>query len=385
MKTIRRLARIIPVLVLSMMIPTIVPAAQAGVQHEDVGILLEGIPVSIYTLTNSHGMMAKVTNFGAVVTELHVPDREGQLADVVLGFDQIHQYWNDRSPSFGCIVGRYGNRIANGRFELDGKTYWLATNIWPHHLHGGLKGFSKLPWRGEPVSEAGRVGVALTHHSIDGEEGYPGALTVRVTYWLTDDNEMRIDYEAVTDKPTVLNLTHHGYFNLKGYGEGDITDHELMIAADAITPVDPLKIPTGEIMPVDGTPFDFRTPRVIATSVNDPHPQVAISGGYDHNFVLSGRERRDDGLALAARVSEPRSGRVMEVWTDQPGMQFFTANMLDGTIIGKGGKPVVHRAGLALETQHFPDSPNQPDFPSTVLRPGETFRSSTSYRFTVSR
>ncbi len=341
---------------------------------------VEGKPVRLYTLTNNNGMRADITNYGGIVVRLIVPDRSGTFEDVVLGFDDLEGYLKGH-PYFGAIVGRYGNRIAGGRFTLDGKTYTLARNNPPNEpvnaLHGGLKGFDKVVW---DVEESGRTQLKLHYRSADGEEGYPGNLDVHVTYTLTHDNELKIDYLAMTDKPTPVNLTNHSYFNLAGQGKGDILGHELMIDADRYTPVDKTLIPTGVLAPVEGTPFDFRKPVTIGARINADHEQIRFGGGYDHNYVLN---RRGKGLERLIRVYEPGSGRIMEVSTTEPGVQFYTGNFLDGTLTGKQGRVYKHRYGFCLETQHFPDSPNHPDFPSTILPPGEAYRTTTVYKFSV--
>lgn len=333
----------------------------------------------LYTLTNANGMEVSITNYGGIVTSLLAPDADGTFADVVLGYPDFEGYLNN-NPFFGCLVGRFGNRIANGRFTLDGVEYQLAVNNGPNHLHGGLKGFDKVLWDATPVRRRDALGLRLFYLSPDGEEGYPGNLRTTVHYWLTNDNELEIVYEAETDKPTPVNLTHHSYFNLDGQGEGDILDHVMMINASHYTPVDETLIPTGEIAPVAGTPFDFTTPARIGERIDADHEQIKYGGGYDHNYVL---DSQDGSLALAARVVGPRSGRVMEVYTTEPGMQLYTGNFLDGSITGKEGKSYHKRYGFCLETQHFPDSPNQPAFPSSILRPGETYYQKTVYRFTT--
>jgi len=341
------------------------------VQKEPFGRTADGTAVDIYTLTNGKGLKARIMTYGATLVSLEVPDRAGKTGDVVLGYDGFDGYTKS-SPYFGSIVGRYGNRIAKGQFSLDGVAYRLATNNGENHLHGGIKGFDKVVWKAGPVREPGAVGVKLNYLSRDGEEGYPGNLTVTVVYTLTNDNELKISYEAETDKATPVNLTHHSYFNLAG--EGDILGHELTIHAEGYTPVDAGLIPTGEIRPVKGSPFDFTTPHAIGERI------VQVEGGYDHNFVL----RSGGGiLAPAARVFEPKSGRVMEISTTEPGLQFYSGNFLDGTIAGKGGKVYQRHFGFCLETQHFPDSPNKPDFPSTILRPGAVYRSLTSHKFST--
>ena len=331
----------------------------------------------LYTLTNANGMEVRITNYGGIVTSLLAPDATGAFADVSLGYPGLEGYF-DNNPNFGCLVGRFGNRIAKGRFMLDGQDYTLAVNNGPNHLHGGLLGFSKKLWDAKPVRREDAVGLKLTYVSADGEEGYPGTLQTTVHYWLTNANELEIVYEAVTDKATPVNLTFHGYFNLDG--EGDILDHEMMINATRYTPVDDTLIPTGELAPVANTPLDFTTPVAIGARIDADHEQIRRGGGYDHNYVLNGQ---DGSLALAARVYAPESGRVMEVYTTQPGIQFYSGNFLDGTITGKAGKAYQKRYGFCLETQHYPDSPNQPAFPSCILRPGEKYFQKTVYRFTT--
>ncbi|MES3035443.1 MAG: aldose epimerase family protein [Gemmatimonadota bacterium] len=345
------------------------------------GVLPSGDSVSAYTLTNANGVVLRAIDYGAIVTSLQVPDRTGTMADIVLGYDDLAGYLKT-TPYFGAIVGRYGNRIAKGKFTLDGKTYTLATNNGPNALHGGLVGFDKVRWSAVPFDSASGVGVVFTYRSRDGEEGYPGNLDVTVRYTLTDANEFAIDYRAVTDKATPVNLTQHTYFNLAGDGGGPVLGHRVAIDADAITPVDSTLIPTGALLPVKGTPFDFTTPTTIGARIGDAHPQLTFAGGYDHNFVLT---RSGDGLAHAARVVEPTSGRTLDVATTEPGVQFYTGNFLDGTITGKSGHVYAHRTGFCLETQHFPDSPNQPAFPSTILQPGGTYSSRTVYTFGISQ
>jgi aldose 1-epimerase len=351
-------------------------APRAGVTRASFGAI-SGQPVDIFTLRNANGIEIKATNYGGIITSIVVPDRNGRPGDIVLGFDDLQAYAKD-SPYFGAIVGRYGNRIAKGHFTLDGHTYTLAVNNGPNHLHGGLKGFDKVIWHAEPL--AGSTGLVLSRRSPDGEEGYPGNLDVRVTYRLTDDNRLVIDYHATTDKATPVNLTQHSYFNLAG--EGDVLGHELTIDADRYTPVDANLIPTGELAPVEGTPFDFRKSTAIGARIDTPNPQLKNAGGYDHNWVLN---RKGTGLQLAARVVEPKTGRTLEVSTTQPGLQFYSGNFLDGTLKGKGGRVYVKHAWLCLETQHFPDSPNHPDFPSTILRPGEQYDTQTVFRFGVQK
>jgi aldose 1-epimerase len=341
----------------------------AQVRKSSFGKLPDDTAVDLYTLENANGLVAKVTNYGTIISELHVPDRDGKYGDVVLGFDNLEQYLKGH-PCFGCTVGRVANRIAKGRFTLDGKTYTLAVNNGPNHLHGGLEGFDKKVWKAEPQQGAA---VKFTYISPDGEEGYPGTLTAAVTMTLTDDNGLRLDYHAITDKPTPVNLTNHSYFNLAGCG--DALQHELILAADYYTPSDSTLIPTGEIKPVRGTPMDFTRPHPIGSRFSQVH---AVPPGYDHNYVLNGGGK---GLALAARVCEPESGRVMEVHTTEPGVQLYTANFLDGSLTGKGGIVYRQHAAFCLETQHFPDAVNQPRFPSVILRPGQIYRQTTDFKF----
>ena len=340
------------------------------------GTLADGKDIHEYTLRKGLGMETRVITWGGIITSIRVPDRRGRMANVALGFDNLAQYESGH-PYFGAITGRYANRIAGGRFALDGKQYALAKNDGANSLHGGSAGFDKRVWHASERDGA----VELRYHSPDGEEGYPGNLDVRVTYALDDDGALRIDYAAETDRPTVLNLTNHSYFNLLGEGEGTIYDHILTLNADRYTPTDATQIPTGEIAPVAGTPFDFRLPKAIGPGQRSAHPQIVMAKGYDHNFVLKREGLAEGELAFAARVYEPTCGRVMEVWTTEPGIQFYAGNMLDSTLVGNGGRLYRQSDGLALETQHFPDSPNQPHFPSIVLRPGERFQSTTIYRF----
>ena len=341
------------------------------------GTLPTGEFVDLFTLRNAGGMEVRIMTYGATVVSLKVPDRNGDVGDVVLGFETLDGYLG-QNPYFGSIVGRYGNRIANGSFELDGERYTLARNNGPNHLHGGLKGFDKVNWASAAtVRESDRVGVQLEYISADGEEGYPGELTVRVTYSLTVDNRLVVDYTATTTKATPVNLTQHSYFNLAG--GGDILDHELRLAAGHFTPVDSTLIPTGEIRPVIGTPFDFLTGVAIGARIDNADQQLMYGSGYDHNFVLDTESESD--LMPAAVVREPTTGRILEVHTSEPGIQFYSGNFLDGSITGKGGQNYGRRSGFCLETQHFPDSPNHPDFPSTILRPGASYNSSTIFAF----
>jgi aldose 1-epimerase len=345
------------------------------IESRPYGQLPSGAEITEYVLTNDRGMRVQVITYGGIITALHIPDRHGGLGDVVLGYDTFDGYLA-KNPYFGCITGRFANRIAGGRFTLDGTTYQLAINHGPNHLHGGQVGFDKRVWQAAVEEGDGAVSLALAYLSKDGEENYPGNLLVTVTYTLMSENTLRISYRASTDQPTILNLTNHIYFNLAG--SGTILDHEIMINADHFTPIDEAMIPTGELRPVAGTPFDFRQPRRIGAHIDEPDEQLQRAGGYDHNFVLNGTPGE---LRLAARLYDPSSGRVLEVSTTEPGMQLYTGNFLDGTIVGKGGVTYARRAGLCLETQHFPDSPNHPHFPSTVLRPGEEFHSVTVFAF----
>lgn len=345
------------------------------IPKEPFGSLPDGTPIDIYTLKNTSGLEARVMTYGAILVSLKVPDRDGVLADVNLGFDTLAGYLGTH-PYFGAIIGRYGNRIAKARFAIDGVEYRLAANNNENSLHGGLQGFDKVVWKAEPLRSGDGAGLKLSYLSRDGEEGFPGNLAVTVVYTLTNADELRIDYEATTDKKTPVNLTNHAYWNLKGQGEGDILGHVLRLEADRITAVDSAAnlIPTGEILPVAGTPFDFTTPHTIGERI------AQVEGGYDHNFAL----RSGGGsLALAAHVEEPGSGRIMEIWTDQPGIQLYTGNFLDGTVVGKGGKAYQKHYGFCLETQRFPDSPNHPNFPSTILEPGQIYRTTTVHKFSV--
>lgn len=337
--------------------------------------------IKLYTFKNKSGMQVKITNYGAIVTSILVPDRNGKLGDITLGYDRVEDYINAvDKPYFGAIVGRYGNRIAKGEFVIDGETYSLATNNSPNHLHGGVVGFDKVVWDAELVGGKGWSGLELSYLAKDKEEGYPGNLSIKVTYKLTDANELIVDYLATTDKATPVNLTQHSYFNLKGEGEGDILDHKLMINASNYTPVDSTLIPTGEIKAVAGTPFDFTQAKAIGRDIGKKNEQLEFGLGFDHNFVL---DRESDGLSLAAMVHEPSTGRVMEITTTEPGIQFYCGNFLDGRLKGKSGKPYVHRGGFCLETQHYPDSPNQKNFPSTILKPGDEYRTTTVFKFST--
>jgi aldose 1-epimerase len=344
---------------------------------------LDGQRVAIFTLANKNRMEVRVAEYGATILSIRVPDRTGRLDDVTLGFDSLADYV--KNPRYmGAVVGRYGNRIARGRFTLDGHTYTLATNNGPNHLHGGTRGFDKVIWRGEPVHRHDTVGVVLHYRSVAGEEGYPGTLDVSVTYLVLEPNELIVEYSATTDAPTIVNLTQHTFFNLAGPGVRDVLDHEVSLDASRFTPTDSTSIPTGELAPVAGTPFDFRKSSRIGARIADPDRQLRMTNGYNHNFVLD-RAAGDHALEHAARVTEPTTGRTLDVFTTEPGMQFFTANAFDGTLVGKGGHAYGRPFAFCLEPQHFPDSPNHPDFPSTVLRPGGRYRSMSVYRFGVER
>jgi aldose 1-epimerase len=347
-----------------------------GIQMREFGKTKDGQTVTLYTLTNKSGVVAKVMTYGAIVTEIHTPDKDGKPGDIVLGFDNLDQYLAN-NPFFGAIAGRYANRIAKGKFTLDGKEYTLPVNNGPNSLHGGNVGFDKRVWDAKPVESPDGPSVQLHYLSKDGEEGYPGNLDTFVTYTVTNDNALRIDYKATTDKPTVVNLTNHTYWNLGGEGSGSIMDETLYLNADRYTPIDNTMIPTGEVKSVKGTPFDFTTPMKIGSRVD----QVGGNPpGYDHNFVINGQPGT---LRLGGRVSDPKSGRVLEFWTTQPAVQLYTGNFLDGSVKGISGKPYKRHDALCLETQHYPDSPNHPDFPTTTLKPGETFTSTTVYKFSA--
>jgi aldose 1-epimerase len=353
--------------------------ATPAVTRAAFGRLPDGRPVESFTLTNAHGIELRAISYGAIIVSLRVPDRDGRLDDVVLGYEDLEGYL--AKPAYlGALIGRYGNRIAGGRFTLDGRAYPLATNNGPNHLHGGVRGFDKHLWKAQPFERPGAAGLVFTRLSPDGEEGYPGNLDVRVTYTLTDRNEVSFEYFASTDKPTVVNLTQHSYFNLAGDGKRDVLGHELMIDADRFTPVDKTLIPTGVLAPVAGTPFDFRKPTAIGLRIGEDHEQLRHGGGYDHNYVLNRR-----GKGPAVRVFEPTTGRTLDITTTEPGVQFYSGNFLDGSIKGKGGHVYARRYGFCLETQHFPDSPNKPAFPSTVVRPGQEYRTKTVLTFGTRR
>jgi aldose 1-epimerase len=336
----------------------------------------DGTPVEVYTLSNASGMQAEILTYGGTLRSLTAPDKSGKLADIVLGMDSLDGYFH-QTAFFGALIGRYGNRIAHGTFKLEGVTYTLPKNNGENTLHGGPEGFDKKVWTAKPGAGAS---LELTYVSKDGEMGFPGTLTAKVVYTLTDANELKLEYTATTDKPTVVNLTNHSYFNLAGAGVGTNLQHQVMINADRFTPVDEGLIPTGELKPVKGTPFDFTTATAIGARINDDNQQLKFGKGYDHNWVLN---KGDGGMTKAAEVYEPTTGRVMEVFTTEPGLQFYTGNFLDGTVKGKGGIAYPQRAALCMETQHYPDSPNHPKFPSTELKPGETYHTATTYKFSA--
>lgn len=352
---------------------------QSSITKAPFGRLPDGRPATLYTLTNRNGIILKITDFGGIITALHTPDRDGNMADIVLGYDSVEPYLDD-GTYFGALIGRYGNRVREGRFTLDGRVVQLPLNHGRHHLHGGLDGFHRVLWQVLPFQDSDAVGLALMRRSADGEQGYPGNLDVTVVYALNGEDELVITFDAVSDKATPVNLTQHAYFNLAG--GGDILAHQLVIDADAYTPVDAALIPTGEIAPVAGTPFDFRTPHPIGERIHDAHPQLDFGRGYDHNFVLNKPAGR--GATLAARLQHAASGRVLELHTQEPGVQFYSGNFLDGSLCGKG-RTYGLRSGLCLEPQHFPDSPNQPTFPNTILRPGEEYATVSKYKFYVGK
>jgi aldose 1-epimerase len=355
--------------------------AATRIDRKPFGQTAAGQSVDLFTLSREGAPEVRITNLGGVIVSILAPDRQGRIADVTLGYSDLKGYEGDRSY-FGALVGRYANRIAKGRFTLDGKTYQLATNNGPNSLHGGPTGFQKRIWTAKVIEGSDGQALELTWVSRDGEEGYPGDLTARVVYSLRADGGLVLDYTATTDAPTIVNLTNHAYFNLAGEGQGTILDQLMQIEADSFTPVDATLIPTGKVVPVAGTPFDFTKPVAIGARIEDPSEQLEAGGGYDHNFVLRGKMGE---LRLAARVTDPKSGRVLEVLTTEPGLQFYSGNFLDGTVVGKSGKPYLKRGAFCLEAQHFPDSPNEPAFPTVVLRPGQTYRQTTVYRLTVAR
>lgn len=367
--------------VLALIIVGVAMTADAGarIERKAWGTTPEGQAVELFTLSREGAPTVAITSHGAYIVSILAADREGQTADVTLGYEDLAGYLGD-GGFLGAVVGRYANRIARGEFSLGGQTHTLARNNGPNHLHGGPGGFHRRLWTPRVVTGPEGDALELTYVSADGEEGYPGTLTVTVVYSLTADGGLRLDYSATTDAPTVVNLTNHAYFNLAGEGSGDILGHELQIEADTFTPVDETLIPTGELRPVEGTPLDFRQPVALGARIDDSYPQLLAGGGYDHNYVVRGAPGE---LRLAARVHEPQSGRVLEVLTTQPGVQLYSGNFLDGTIVGKSGRPYEKRCGFCLETQHFPDSPNQPTFPSVVLEPGEDYEQTTVFRFSV--
>lgn len=350
-----------------------------SIKKQEFGKTPDGLQIDLYTLTNDNGVEAKIINYGATIVSLTAPDKDGNMGDIVTGYKTLDEYINGTSY-FGGIVGRFGNRIDQGKFILDGVEYTLVKNDGPNHLHGGNFGFNKVVWKAEPVQTEQGPGLNLTYLSKDGEEGYPGNLNVTVTYTLTNDNALKIDYKATTDKATIINLTQHSYFNLAGSGNGDILDHLLQINADKFTPVNETLIPTGELRSVEGTPMDFRQPTEIGARINDDYEQLPKGNGYDHNWILN---EWDGSLKLAATLHDSKTGRFMEVLTTEPGIQFYSGNFLDGSAKGKSGEVYKYRSALCLETQHFPDSPNEPDFPSVVLNPGEEYTQTTVYKFSV--
>ncbi len=351
-------------------------ASLPSITDEHFGDLPDGTGITLYTLTNSQGLEVKIMNYGGVITSLKAPDKNGNFENIVHGFDSLKPYIEEKVPYFGALIGRFGNRIAGGKFTIDGETYQLETNNGANHLHGGFEGFDKKVWAATPFETESTVGLKLFLESPDGDQGYPGNLKVNVTYTLTNDNELVVDFQATTDKATPVNLTQHSYFNLAG--EGTILDHLMMIDADKFTPVDETLIPTGELRPVANTPFDFREPTPIGARINQENQQLEYGQGYDHNFVLD--KQAPGAFELAARVVEPDSGRVLEVRTEEPGIQFYSGNFLDGTLKGHG-RTYEYRSGFCLEPQHFPDSPNQPNFASTILHPGEEYSTRMSYTF----
>lgn len=352
------------------------------VTREPFGQLPDGRRVELFTLRNGHGIEVRAMTYGAIITSIRMPDRNKTVADVTLGFDSLSGYLG-ASPYFGAIVGRYANRIAGGRFRLDGAEYQLARNNGPNSLHGGNRGFDKVVWTAEPFDSDSAQGVRFRYVSADGEEGYPGTLTVQVTYTLTAGDELIVDYDATTTKATPLNLSQHTYWNLHGEGRGDILDHVLTLNASGFTPVDSTLIPTGTITPVAGTPFNFQQPTPIGARIDQTNEQLRFGRGYDHNWVIN--QATPGALTHAARLEDPVSGRRIDISTTEPGVQFYSGNFLDGTITGKGGHVYGHRTGMCLETQHFPDSPNHPNFPSTILRPGARYQSRTLFRFSTDR
>jgi len=374
--------RVLALLSLSLAVASVVGCKtipSEAITRRPFGQTKDGTPAYLFTLRNAQGAEARISNYGGLVVSLKVPDKHGKLGDVVLGYDKLSDYIKD-TPYFGALIGRYGNRIAKGKFVLDGKEYTLATNNYPNALHGGIKGFDKVVW--EPTFLVSKEGPALKlkYLSKDGEEGYPGNLSVTAVYTLTDDNALKLEFTATADQDTVVNLTHHSYFNLAG--RDSILNHVVMIPADKYTPVDGTLIPTGELAPVEGTPFDFRTPTAIGARINQDNEQLKFGKGYDHNWVIN---KPPGQYGLMARVTEPTTGRVMEVYSDEPGLQFYSGNFLDGTITGKGGWVYQFRNGFCMEPQHYPDSPNKPEFPSVVLKPGQTFHNVIVYKFSAQK
>ena len=354
---------------------------KASLKKESYGKTADGQEVELYTLTNTNGIETEIATYGGIVVSLKVPDRDGKFDDVVLGFDSLDGYLKGH-PFFGALVGRYGNRIGKAKFTLNSKEYKLAVNNGENSLHGGNKGFDKMVWKAKPVTVKDGVALELSYLSKDGEEGFPGNLSVKVTYTLTNNNELKIDYSATTDQDTIVNLTNHSYFNLAGQGKGDILSHQIQINADRFTPVDSGLIPTGELRSVKGTPLDFTQLTAIGARIGQDDEQLKLGKGYDHNFVLNGKAGT---LRLAAKVVEPTTGRVMEVSTTEPGIQFYTANHLDGSLKGKDGKVYGPRSGFCLETQHFPDSPNKPEFPTAVLKKGGRYQTTTVFKFSTDK
>lgn len=352
---------------------------KSSITKAEFGTMPDGRTVDIYTLRNSQGAEACILTYGGIVQKLTMPDKDGKFADVVLGFDNLQDYIN-KSPYFGALIGRFGNRIGGGEFTLDGHTYTLPKNDHGNTLHGGLKGFDKVLWTARPSVSVHGPQLTLAYVSKDGEEGFPGNLEVTAIYTLTENNELKLEFTARTDKPTVLNLTHHSYFNLSGQGSGSILDDLVYINSDEITAVNSQLIPTGQFENVTGTPFDFRTPTAIGARINDPNQELQYGPGYDFNWVIN---KPPGQLGLMARVTDPNSGRVLEVWSDQPGLQFYTGNFLDGTLVGKDGKVYTRRSAFTLEPQDYPDAPNHPNFPSCVLRPGQTYHNTIEYKFSV--
>jgi aldose 1-epimerase len=352
-------------------------SSASQIEKQPFGQTPDGRAVELYTLRNDKGAEARIMTYGGIVVSLKMPDRNGQMDDVVLGYDDLDSYVKN-SPYFGALIGRYGNRIAGGKFALDGTTYTMVTNNGPNTLHGGLKGFDKRVWKARAKESAEGPQLVLKYRSADGEEGFPGNLEVTATWTLTQDNSLQLEYHAVTDKDTVVNLTHHGYFNLAG--KGDILDHVVMMPADRFTPVDATLIPTGELRPVENTPFDFRTPTAIGARIGQDDEQLKFGLGYDHNWVIN---KTFGEMSLMARVTEPSTGRVMEVWSTEPGLQFYSGNFLDGTITGKGGRVYGHRGAFCMEPQHYPDSPNKPQFPTVELKPGEEYHNLIRYHFST--